>query len=866
MMLRLLAWPARHPRAALLISMIMALLSVLAVSRVRPNASLESMMSSGDPAVKKLVRVLHEFPVAEELLLMATLPEQSANGGGAGDPQKLLEFAARFEGDVRRSPDAAPLCGAITYRAPPQIREFVEKVIVPNGLFYLDDEAFAAARKRLTREQMVEQLRRQEARLSVPGPGAAAISKVFAKDPLSLHEFMMERMTGGASPFKLQPNSDAFISADGRSILIRIAGTRPPSDLENAKRITAAVTEAANRINTDGLELNISGSYAIAAASAKAIRADMIESVASSIAFLAALFAIAYRRPIRLFHLAFIPLVIGILFGFAVFSIFSTSLTPLTAVIGGILAGMGIDYCIQYLAHYELSRSLGNDSVAATEHTVGSLWPAMVAAWATSIVGFVAVSWSKVQALRDFAVLGSLGLTGAFIGAHFILPALLALRDRRGVAAANTISSPRIDLGPLLRWIRRRPRRFVAASVVALAFAGVIVVAKGSWLTLESDLSVMHPKPNAPLEAQQLIAQRMGGSPGSLIVYLQARSPDELVSLAHRVDERLRGDAAKRAGVVGSYGLPMLLPDPQRVAARRAEIRPEDADRVVADFRAAVAETGFAPAALEPYAEFLKHLLSDAKPPTIGDVLARPELAKTVLARDAIANRAAPTEAITLVFVDNPLEDAVLRGKVIEAIRGSLAGLDGATLTGLNVISHDVQATIQSDLPRVTLLAIAIVLLYLFAQLRTLHEPLLALVPMAFSLIMTLAVMHLLGKKLNMINLVTIPLLIGIDVDYAVFVVNAARLRRKSPKKMFEVQLASSCYSIIVCAGATILGFGSLHFTSVPAIQSLGDAVAIGVFTCLIATVFCLLPLVAPLIDDAPEEARLPVGEEAARC
>lgn len=865
MTVKLLAWPARHPRAALLISLVMAILSVLAVSRVRPNASLESMMSSGDPAVAKLVRVLDEFPVAEELLVLATLKGHPADA--SGDPQKLLDFAARFEAQVRRSPEAAPLCGAITYRAPPQIREFVEKVIVPNGLFYLDDDAFAAARQRLTREKMVEQLRRQEARLSVPGPGAAAIAKVFAKDPLSLHEFMMERMTGGASPFKLQPNSDAFISADGRSILIRIAGTRPPSDLENAKRITAAITAAASAVNSgDALEINVSGSYAIAAASAKAIRADMIESIFTSIAFLAALFAIAYRRPIRLFHLAFIPLVSGILYGFAVFSIFSTSLTPLTAVIGGILAGMGIDYCIQYLAHYELSRSLGNDSVAATEHTVASLWPAMVAAWATSIVGFVAVSWSKVRALRDFAILGSLGLTGAFIGAHFVLPALLALRDRRGVAATDTISSPRIDVGPLLRRIRSRPRRFVAASALALVVAGVIVVAKGSWLTLESDLAVMHPQPNAPLEAQQRIAQRMGGSPGSLIVYLQARSPDELVSLSHRVDERLRADAAKRAGVVGAYGLPLLLPDPALVANRRAAIRPEEADRVVADFRAAVAETGFAPAALEPYADFLKHLLSDAKPPTISDVLARPQLAKTVLARDAVTRRAAPAEAITLVFVDNPLEDAALRAKVIEAIRASLAGLDGATLTGLNVISHDAQATIQLDLPRVTLLAIAIVLLYLFAQLRTFHEPLLALLPMTFSLIMTLAVMHLLGKKLNMINLVTIPLLIGIDVDYAVFVVNAARLRRKSPPAMFEVQLASSCHSIIVCAGATILGFGSLIFTSVPAIRSLGLAVAVGVFTCLIGTIFCLLPLIAPLRNDEPDDARLPVGEGAAPC
>jgi predicted exporter len=332
------------------------------------------------------------------------------------------------------------------------------------------------------------------------------------------------------------------------------------------------------------------------------------------------------------------------------------------------------------------------------------------------------------------------------------------------------------------------------------------------------------------------------------------------------VQGRLRSSAARAAGVTGTYGLAMLLPDPGIVAKRRVEIRPEEAERVVADFRAAVGETSFAPAALEPYAEFLKHLLTDAKPPAIADVLARPELAKTVLARDAVAGHAAPTEAITLVFVDSPLEDAATRGKIIETIRASLAGLDGATLTGLNVISHDVQATIQADLPRVTTLAIGIVLLYLFAQLRTLHEPLLALLPMGFSLILTLAVMHLLGKKLNMINLVAIPLLIGIDVDYAVFVVNAARLRRKSPPEIFEAQLASSCHSIIVCAGATFLGFGSLHFTSVPAIRSLGDAVAVGVFTCLIAAIFCLLPLVAPLRKSAVIDHALATGEGAARC
>src|SRR5213078_646515 len=178
-----------------------------------------------------------------------------------------------------------------------------------------------------------------------------------------------------------------------------------------------------------------------------------------------------------------------------------------------------------------------------------------------------------------------------------------------------------------------------------------------------------------------------------------------------------------------------------------------------------------------------------------------PDLAKTVLPRDAMSERAQATESLMLVFVERSLDDAATRGAVIDAIRKSLNGLEGATLTGLSVVSHDMQAQIQHDLPRVTLLAIGIVLLYLFLQLRNVREPVLALLPMIFSLLLTLAVMHLLGKKLNMINLVTIPLLIGIDVDYAIFIVMAARLRRREPsREVFEAQLAASAHAIILCA------------------------------------------------------------------
>jgi predicted RND superfamily exporter protein len=840
------AWPARHPRAALAIALALTAISVLAVLRIRPDASLERMMSKDDPAARAAVRVLNAFPAAEELLVLATLPDDR----DGADVEALLAFARRLEQGVHESPDASRWCAAVQYRADAQIRDYFEKVLVPNGLYYLDDESFAAARARLTRAGMLEQFRRDEAMVAMPGPAAAAMAKVFIQDPLRLHEFVLDRLMG-SRPFKTYGNSDALVSQDGRSILIRIPGRRPPSDLQAAKAMTAAVTDLAARANTGGLRVDVSGAYAIAAASERAIRADMTSSVMSSVAFLAGLFLLAYRRPLRLLVLGYVPVGVGVLYGFAAYSGFSSVITPLTAVIGGILAGMGIDYSIHYLAHYQTSRSLGYGAAEAAAHTTRSIGPALLAAWATSVVGFVTIGWSRVQALRDFALLGSLGLTGAFLGSVFVLPAMLAWRDRRAGQTAK-VPTPRFDLAPALRWIRSRRALCVGISTALTGVAVCAIVARGGRPQFESEMSVMHPQPNPSLEAQKRIAERMGGSPGSLIVYLKATSPAELLATAHRVRERLATPGPRGAGVSGAYGLATLLPDPAVARSRRAAVAPAEVDRVIADFRDVVAQSAFRPDAFEPYVGFLRHLLTRSEPPGLGDVLSRPELAKTVLAEDAVAGRDPPTEAMTLVFLDRSIDDAAARAQAVSAIRAALADVPGATLTGLNVISHDMQTAIHADLPRLTLASIAVVLVYLVVQLRSLRDPLLALVPTVFSLTLTLAVLHLAGVKINMINLVTIPLLIGMTVDYGVFVVHLARLRAAEPPDVFEAQLASSCHAILMCGLTTVLGFGSLAFTSVPAVRSLGIAVGVGVITCLVGTLLCLLPLVAPAAVELP--------------
>ncbi|MEO6436510.1 MAG: MMPL family transporter, partial [Tepidisphaeraceae bacterium] len=404
----------RRPILTLLLAGVFAAASLAVVLRLRIDTSLTSLFAKDDPAAAALVRVMDNFRSVEELLILV-----ETDAAKSPQPDKLISFAHRLDTAINADPVASPLSGDVIYRSDEQSRRFFEQVLVPNGLFYLDDASFEAALQRLTRAEMAKQVRRNEQMIATPGPAADALAKVILKDPLHLHEFLIDRV-GSSRPFKTSPNSDAFLSPDGRALLIRVRGLRPVSDMEFAKAFTASVRTVADRVNTDHLRLDYAGAYAIAAQSERAIRSDMISNVIWSVVMLQALFLLAYRRPLVSFQLAFMPVALGTLYGFGAYALLEKSLSPMTAVIGGILAGMSIDYSIEFLSYYHAARAAGATAADAARTTRRKIGLAVFAAWITSVIGFVAIGWSQVKLLRDFAILGSLGLAGAYVCAMLV--------------------------------------------------------------------------------------------------------------------------------------------------------------------------------------------------------------------------------------------------------------------------------------------------------------------------------------------------------------------------------------------------------------------------------------------------------------
>ena len=844
-MTRWIAWllstGSRRPRTTLVVSVLGTILLLAGLWQLKSDTSLDAMFPENDPAAITLASVLSRFRSADELIVMVSLPDSDTQP----QPQKMLDFAKRFAHAMQTGP-AAGLCDGVIYRAGPDIQQFIEHKLAPAGLFYLSDAQFQAARQRLTPASIREQVAHDQDMLSQPGPAGGAIAKALIQDPLNLHEFLLPQLTA-AKPFSTFQNSDAQLSPDGRALLIRVLGNKPTTDLDYSRALTHAAEAATAAADPHDLRVIYTGAYAIADDTARSIRRDAINSSISSVLLMFAIFAIVYRRPIRMFHLAFVPVALGTLWGFGLYGWILHGVSPIAAVIGGVLAGMGIDYSVLYLTRYESLRAAGAQPHEAASQTISDIGTAVFAAWITSVAGFLAIGASSLRALRDFSILGTLGLGGCFLAAVFILPAWLTCFDRATSAGAPR-HDVRFSLSGMLQIIHRHRRMTMGLCIAITLVSLILVLRPGTVLLPETDLTVMHPQPSAPLDAETEMSRRFGIAPGTLMIHLQADNSNDLLAQAAKVQQRLTMPAMHDAGVAGVYGLATWLPDPVVVAERSHAFSSAEADSIVANFKNSLQENSLNVKPFLPYANFLHALLTQTAAPTIADLATAPSLSRELLPRISPADA---TEAVTLVFLSHRTEDRVARDRAIAAINAQLTDIPGSVLTGLPVVSRDAELAVRSELPRLFWVAVALVSIYLLVHFRSLKGMMLSLLPGVLSIVILAAFVRCAGIKLNLINFIALPLLIGIDVDYGIYLVSLAR---RSPQiKDGERALSSGALAVMVCASSMVAGYASLVTISIPAVRLLGIVVAVGVAACLAIVYLMLVPL---LLSDRARQQR----------
>ena len=130
--------------------------------------------------------------------------------------------------------------------------------------------------------------------------------------------------------------------------------------------------------------------------------------------------------------------------------------------------------------------------------------------------------------------------------------------------------------------------------------------------------------------------------------------------------------------------------------------------------------------------------------------------------------------------------------------------------------------------------AMVAIVIYVFIVFRNIRTVLFILIPVFAGSIWTLGIMDLTGLKLNMANLVILPLILGIGVVNGIHITH----RYREEKDKNQVVLSKSTgQAVILSSLTTMIGFGSMMVADHYGVYSLGLVLSLGVFCCLIASI-----------------------------
>jgi predicted exporter len=193
--------------------------------------------------------------------------------------------------------------------------------------------------------------------------------------------------------------------------------------------------------------------------------------------------------------------------------------------------------------------------------------------------------------------------------------------------------------------------------------------------------------------------------------------------------------------------------------------------------------------------------------------------------------------------VDGLLVDDLANGKAIlsllhhtagqEALQTSLESIDGVRVVDQGRFRQQLSTQVGADFSRFILRALLVVVIVLVVWYRRLSDVLLALLPVACGLLAMFGLMGWFGLPFNLFNVIAAILVVGLGVDYGIFMLNRCHYGRG----MHTDQ------AVLVSALTTLAGFGSLTLARHPAMSSIGLTVLFGISTAVI-TALLVIPSV----------------------
>lgn len=740
----------------------------------------------------------------------------------------------------------------VNYRVEPESLEIGTPRGDARAIALLTDEDWVQLESKLTPDSIDKSMRRLRGLMNALPP---AKREALLNDPLNFYQVLLDRVRLMTGPMKVNLSGNYFLSSDGRMLVMVLWPVKPASDLEFAPEFQKFLEETRTGIFLrepqwdpktgevgKRLDIHYYGAHYEAIADSNMVRRDFyFTSIVSATAVLC-LFLFAFRRPEALFFVG-LPLTVGMIWTLGLASLLVGRLTQVTMTFSAILIGQGIDFSVHIYNRYLEEVRGGKDNEESVRIALSEVGPATIAGALTTALGFFGMMATSFVGFRELGLVVGLGVLCCLVAVFFMLPPLLVLFGSGPVGTFMQRPMSPLGLRRFYYLASSYPRATVLGSLIVCGYLGF----HAREATFVSDFSYLNQPSDEYVALRERVASHFSVPSSQVVAIVSGRTLEEALEENDRLFANIT--AAERANpqykLNSKDSLRYYVPSAATQRRQLERLLQRDVEIIRRDVAAAATRNGISPAIFDKFLTRLSEFQDAARAATTSGQM--PISLENLSEEDNFALRRI-AQRYAYKAEDNqwrvatqiyPPDSALWANAVPTAFRESLQSglLSPVEITGITVIQEELRRLIVRDLAAMVLMVTLAIFGYLSVYFSSLGRAGLALLPVLMALLCMLGSVHLFNMHLHYINIICMPMIIGIGVDSAIHLIhryyenNARDLRRA---------VTHTGRAVVITSMTTLVGFGTLALANFRGIRELGIFTLIGVGFTLLATILTL--------------------------
>jgi len=625
---------------------------------------------------------------------------------------------------------------------------------------------------------------------------------------------------------------------------------------------------------------------------------DAMHAAILTLALIIGLFFFSYRSFLRP-TFAILILIMGVLWslGFALitvghFNVLSIAVIPM-------VLGIGIDFGIQILGRYEEELGHGRTIDEAVQASLQHTGVAIITGGSTTAAAFFTLCFNDFVGLAELGVIAGASMVLCITANLVVLPAVFVLRDRSCTAERLKAKSSDTGWQFIRTWDRdmvRNPWLWIIISI------GISIAAAISLPNLRFDYNLLNlDNPKAPsVQTLYKVMDASKNNDGNEVSTIYASVVADNIDDARDLSKRLLAlpTVAKVESILE------LIPEDQdqkipvvkRIVGAAAElnVKPStsktvDIPRARTDIASLLsqAKDGLKQAtAYQSVSKIAKQAVAAFS--TMIPALERADKALNSAPVDVIQKRFSASSdgafsrmqknmallksqkadrGLTLTDIPPQLQKLFIasNGKILlqvygkkdlwertpdeEFVKSVLTVAPKAT--GTPVLNYDATELLRVSYLWAAVWAFVAIVVLILLHFQSFKYLLLVLTPLVLAVLWRTGAMVWFDIPFNPANIVTLPLIIGIDVAFGVYIID--RYREDGRLSIFA---GSTGKAIIMSSLTSLFGFSSLLISQFRGMWDIGELMSLGIAIGLITSIFILPQILALLKPQKPVDQK----------